>query len=153
MEATNINKILLSLILALRDLEGSLTEREEAAIAKAGEQLYANPQVWENAIEPNLLVIITKNSSLSKLFQSYQSQLDRLDGEIPDNLLPTAADLESIASTPQMALSRPPIQVEPQDLKSDEIINMAIKVMVKNPSTETAKKLNCLQKIKHFLNK
>ena len=149
----NINKILLSLILALRDLEGTLTEQEEAAIAKAGEQLYANPKVWSTAIEPNLLATIAKNSSLSKLFQSYKSQLDLVDGEIPDNLLPTAADLESIADTPPMPRTRPALQVEPPDLKSKEIINMAIKVMVNNSSTETAKKLNCLQRIKQFLDK
>ncbi len=153
MEYTNINKILLSLVLAFRDLESSLTKEEESAIAKTAQQLSVTPQVWETKIEPNLLATISKNSSLSKLFQSYKSQIDRIDGEIPDDLLPTSADLESIENTPQMARSRAPLQVNQKDIKSKEITNMAIKVMASDSPTKTANKINSLQRIKQFLNK
>ena len=151
METDNINTNLLSLVLALQDLEEALTEKEAAAIAKAAKQLSVKPEAWSKKIKPNLLATIEKNSSLSKQFQFYQSQLERIDGEITDDLLPTAADLEPIEKTPQMAKSRAPLQVSGKDTKGREITNMALEIMVSNSPKETANKINYLEKIKQFL--
>ena len=46
METDNINTNLLSLVLALQDLEEALTEKEAAAIAKAAKQLSVKPEAW-----------------------------------------------------------------------------------------------------------
>ncbi len=152
MEYININSFLLSLVLAFQDLEESLAEEEKSALAIAAKQLSAKPEVWSKEIEPNLLATIEKNSNLSKLFQLYKSQLERVDGKIPNNLLPTSADLELVLNSPQMTKTRPLPRIDLQDLKSKEIDNMVIKVMVSDSPTKTAKKLNFLTPIKNFLN-
>ncbi|MDJ0715773.1 MAG: hypothetical protein QNJ54_16330 [Prochloraceae cyanobacterium] len=157
MDYTNINKILLSLILALRDLEESLNEEEEKAIATAGRKLRTEVEYWEKAIEPDLLATIEKNPKLSERFKYYKSKLDRIYEKNPDILFPTDEYLNSIANTPQtpakLSLPKETSEDRKRERNSKEIINMATEVMTKKPLTQTAKKINFLQTIKDFIDK
>lgn len=152
METTNLNNTLLALLLALKDSEIPLSDTEQSDLSLAAEQLSANPKAWEVLIEPRLLVMIQANEPLNQRFQAVKSQLDNL-GDIPLNLLPSEAELQQIApkQKPQPTTRAIP-QVSSSDLRSNEITNMAIRVMATPNPSETAKKLSSFEQFQQFLN-
>lgn len=153
MESTNLNNTLLALLLALKDSETPLSDTEQSDLSQAAEQLSANPKAWEVLIEPRLLVMIQANEPLNQRFQAAKSQLDNLGDKIPLNLLPSEAEVEQAApkQKPQPT-SRAIPQVSSSDLRSNEITNMAIKVMATSNPSETAKKLSSFEQFQQFLN-
>ncbi|BAZ48637.1 hypothetical protein NIES4103_12450 [Nostoc sp. NIES-4103] len=153
METTNLNNTLLALLLALKDSATFLSETEKSDLYQAAEQLSANPKAWEVLIEPRLLVMIQANEPLNQRFQAAKSQLDNLGDQIPVNLLPSEAELEQAApkQKPQ-PITRAIPQVSSSDLKSNEITNMAIRVLATPNPAETAKKLSGFEQLQQFLN-
>ncbi|MEJ1930267.1 hypothetical protein WDZ92_08270 [Nostoc sp. NIES-2111] len=153
METSNLNNTLLALLLALKDSETPLSDTEQSDLSQAAEQLSANPKAWEVLIEPRLLVMIEANEPLNQRFQAAKSQLDNLGDKIPLNLLPSEAEVEQATpkQKPQPTTRAIP-QVSASDLRSNEITNMAIKVMATPNPAETAKKLSRFEQLQQFLN-
>ncbi|MBD2194478.1 MULTISPECIES: hypothetical protein [Calothrix] len=152
METSNLNNTLLALLLALQDSEITLSDTEQSDLSQVAEQLSANPKAWEILIEPRLLVMIQANETLNQRFQAAKSLLDNLGDKIPLNLLPSEAELEQAApkQKPQVVTRGIP-QVSSSDLRSNEITNMAIRVMATPNPSETAKKLSSFDKFQQFL--
>ncbi|MBD2214091.1 hypothetical protein H6G27_30125 [Nostoc linckia FACHB-104] len=153
METTNLNNTLIALLLALKDSETPLSETEQSDLSQVAEQLSANPKAWEILIEPRLLAMIQANEPLNQRFQAAKSQLDNLGDTVPLNLLPSEAELEQVApkQKPQVVTRGIP-QVSSSDLRSNEITNMAIRVMTTPNPSETAKKLSRFEQFQQFLN-
>ncbi|MFB2979854.1 hypothetical protein [Microseira sp. BLCC-F43] len=143
-----VNKTLLALVLALKDLE-DLSEDEKDAFRDAAEQLQLDPDNWQD-YEDYLLTVIKANPLLNKLHQTAKSQLDALNGEIPSNLLPTPAELAAAIPTNQIPVTRGKLPVN-DGYKSNEINNVAINVFSTANPIETAKKLSIIEKIQTFL--
>jgi hypothetical protein len=153
MATQNINNTLLALLLALKDSNTSLSDTEKLEFSEAAEQLAANPKAWEGLIEPRLLDVIKADNALNQRFQMIKLQIESLGDKIPLNLLPTEFELEQVAPLPKTQLtSRAPLQVSTSDLKSNEITNMAIRVLSDTNPVETTQKLSRFGELLQFLN-
>jgi hypothetical protein len=144
-----VNKTLLALSLALKDLEATLSENEQEAFRNTAERLAIDPDNWED-YEPDLLAVIQANPSLNQLYQTARSQLDVLSDKIPSNLLPTQAELEKAIPTVQTPETRGFAPLS-DDYESSEINNMVINILATSNPPETAKKLTRLEQLKQFL--
>ena len=147
------NKFLLSMLLAIKELEAPLNSEEKERLKNAAQQLsfVSNyPTSWETHIEPNLLEIINNNSSLNKLFQDIKSKLDKID-HIPQDLIPTAEDLATVIPTKNQPQERSLVKTSPADLKSNEITNMSIEIISSPEPSETVKKIGKLEKLWNFI--
>jgi hypothetical protein len=144
-----VNKTLLALSLALKDLETPLSQDEQAAFQDAAEQLKLEPDSWQD-YEQDLLKVIQANRTLSQLYQAIRSQLDALSGEIPSNLLPTQAELEQSlpATTTPTERGYAPVS---DDYESNEINNVVINILTTSNPPETVKKLSRFEQLQQFL--
>ncbi|MEQ8385628.1 MAG: hypothetical protein RH949_25025 [Coleofasciculus sp. A1-SPW-01] len=153
MDNLTTNNILLALLLALRDLDTSLTEQETADLTDISHRLYLEPAAWESDIAPSLLSIIQVNPNLNQRYQTAKSQLDQVGDTLPPDLLPTSAELEHVASaTAPKERGFPPVADESES-DSLEINNIAIDILSQPNPSATAKKLSSLDKLKQFLQK
>jgi hypothetical protein len=145
---------LLALLLALRELETPLTTDEQSALTEVAEQLSLNPNAWELFIEPNLLTVIQANPALNQRYQTTLSQLDALEGNIPNDLLPTDAELRQVAPAASQVTTRgfAPVR-DDSEFDSNEINNMvmAINILATPNPAETTKKLSRFEKLKQFI--
>jgi hypothetical protein len=147
------NTTLLALLLALQDFETSLTEQEQAAFTDIAYQLQLEPDAWESEIVPSLVSIIQVNPNLNQLYQTAKYQLDTIGNTLPDDLLPTSAELEHVASaTAPRPRGFAPVADESES-ESLEINNIAIDILSQPNPSATAKKLSSLEKLKQFLQK
>lgn len=147
--AVPINKTLLALLLALKDLEIPLSKEEQVAFQDAAYQLQLDSQGWED-YKLDLLAVIQANPTLNQLYQNAFSQLDALSSNIPCNLLPTQTELEQAIPTAQAPETRGFAPIS-DDLESNEINNLVISVLASPNPSETTKKLNRFEKLKQFL--
>jgi hypothetical protein len=147
--AVPVNKTLLALLLALKDLETPLTKEEQEAFRNVADQLHLDPQGWED-YRLDLLTVIEANCSFNQLYQTALSQLDTLSDNIPCNLLPTDAELEKALTTAQAPVTRGFAPLS-DDLESNEINNMVINVLASHNPTETTKKLSRFEQLQQFL--
>ena len=136
-----VNKTLLALSLALKDLEPPLSENEQEAFRGTAER---------EDYEQELLTVIQANSTLNQLYQTARSQLDVVSDKIPSNLLPTQAELEKAIPTVQAPETRGFAPVT-DDYESSEINNMVINILATSNPPETAKKLTRLEQLQQFL--
>ncbi len=144
-----INKTLLALSLALKDLEAPLSENEQQTFRDAANQLQLDSDHWED-YEPDLLQVIAANPNLNQLYQTAKSQLNALSGEIPSNLLPTQAELQqALPETPQ--LSTRGFAPQNNDDDSNEINNILINILTTSNPPETVKKLSRFEQLQQFL--
>ncbi len=141
-------KTLLALFLALKDLD-TLSEDERKSLRDTADKLYLEPDNWQER-ESELLTTIQANSRFKLLYQTYKSQLDAVQGEIPSHLLPTQAEVEAVIPTNQSPVTRgkPPVN---DGYKSNEINNVAINVLSTANPVETAKKLSRIEQLQQFL--
>jgi hypothetical protein len=146
-----INKTLLALSLALKNLEAPLNQNEQEAFRDAAERLQLDPDSWED-YELDLLSVIQDNSNLSQLYQIAKSQVDAIKGNIPSNLLPTQAELEQALPRTSGAVTRGFAPVS-EDFDSNEINNMVISILATPNPPETVKKLNSFEQLQQFLQK
>lgn len=148
--ATAIPNTLLALLLALKNLEHSLNEDEQEALAKVGQELASNPDDWD-FIEDDLMAIIQANDTLNQLYQEAKAKLDALDAPIPSDLLPTDAELEKALPPESEGGKRAYFEGKP-DEQSNEILNLVTNVVSTEKPEETAKKLSFLERLSQFLN-
>ncbi|NEO30763.1 MAG: hypothetical protein F6K36_10080 [Symploca sp. SIO3C6] len=143
-----VNKTLLALVLALKDVE-EVSEAEKSAFRDAADQLQLEPDNWEEH-ESDLLRVIQDNPKLNQLYRTAKSQLDALSREIPSSLLPTQTELEQVIPTNQTPVTR---GFEPiiDDDESYEINNTVINILTTSNPPEIAKKLSLIEKLQQFL--
>lgn len=144
-----VNKTLLALSLALKDLQSPLCERETKAFRDAAERLHLEPHNWED-YESDLLKVIQANPNLNQLYQATKSQLDALSSEIPSDLLPSQAELEQALPIPPEAATRGFVPVTNDD-ESNEINNMVISILATPNPPEVVKKLSFFKQLQRFL--
>jgi len=144
---------LLALLLALKQLEISLSADEQAKLKKAGQRLKFNPSSWDDA-EKLLMEVIENNLSLARLYHTAKAKLDEIDGKISPELLPTEEELEVelLTDGKRTTVRYGNFEGKP-DRESDEILNVSINVLRKEDSAKTAKKLSFLERIRKFLQK
>ncbi len=153
MDNLTTNNTLLALLLALRDLDTSLTEQEKADLTDISHRLYLEPEAWESDIAPSLLSIIQVNPNLNQRYQTIKSQLDQVGDTLPPDLLPTSAELEHVASaTAPKERGFAPVADESES-ENLEINNIAIDILSQPNPSATAKKLSSLERLKQFLQK
>jgi len=145
-----VNKTLLALVLALKDVE-DISEAEQNAFQDAAAQLHLEPDNWPD-YEADLLKVIQANPSLNQLYQTAKSQLNALNSNIYSNLLPNQAELEQVITTNPTPVERGFAPVIEDD-KSHEINNMVIKVLTTSNPQEAAKKLSRLEQFQEFIKK
>lgn len=147
-----VNNSLLALLLALTDLQTPLSENEKSVLAEVSEQLSADLDAWKPLIEPSLQDMIQANTTLNQLYQTALFQLQAVDGNIPDNLLPSESELEQALPTSNQVVTRgfAPVS-DPEDFESNEITNIAISILATKNPTESVKKLSGFEQIKQFL--
>lgn len=143
-----IDTTLLALLLALSNLDESLSPTEQAALNKAGKQLDANPKAW-NIIEKGLMKVVEANDSLNQQYQAAIALLEAVDGKIPSGLLPTEAELEQLLTVGNKLEKRAGKPKPVQDSQSNEILNMSTEVLKTLNPVEASKKLP-LEKLKDF---
>lgn len=141
-------KTLLALFLALKDLD-TLSEDELASLRNTADQLQQDRDNWQDH-ESDLLTTIQANSQFNFLYQTYKSQLDAVQGEIPSHLLPTQAEVEAVIPTNQIPVTRGKLPVN-DGYKSNEINNVAINVLSTANPVEAAKKLSRIEQLQQFL--
>lgn len=141
-------KTLLALFLALKDLD-TLSEDERASLRNTADQLQQDCDNWQDH-ESELLTTIQANSQFNLLYQTYKSQLDAVQGEIPSHLLPTQAEVEAVIPTNQFPITRGKLPVN-DGYKSNEINNVAINVLSTANPVEAAKTLSRIEQLQQFL--
>lgn len=146
-----MDKFLLSMLLAIRELENPLNPEEKENLHIAAEQLDLDPTTWLTDIEPNLIEIINSNSSLNTLFPDIKSNLEKFD-DIPQDFIPTAEDLATVTPTKHQLRERPIPNDSPGDSKNNEITNIAIQILLSPEPSETVKKIPKLEKLWNFIN-
>jgi hypothetical protein len=153
MDNLTANNTLLALLLALQDLDTSLTEQEQAAFTDISYQLQLDPDAWESDIAPSLLSVIQVNPNLNQLYQTAKCQLDRVGNILAPDLLPTSAELENIVpATDPIGRGFAPVTDESES-DSLEINNVVINILSQPNPSATVKKLSSLDKLKKFLQK
>lgn len=144
------NKFLLSMLLALGELNTPLNSKEKNDLYIFAGQLKADLTAWETSIEDNLIKLINSNPSLKIVFQEIKSKLEKIDN-IPENLIPSAKDLEDVFSKEIKPVERPIIKLDASDLKSNEITNMSIQIISSPEPSKTAKKISKLEQLLNFI--
>ena len=61
----SMEKSLLAMLLAIRELDNPLNSKEKDKLSIIAEQLSLTPAAWNTHIEANLMEIIDRNSSLN----------------------------------------------------------------------------------------
>ncbi len=148
MKTSSLTRILLALMLALKNLKASLDEKTKDQLFEVGEQLELDPDDWE-FIQEGLMAIIDANPDLSQPFQTALTQLDAADSTLPQ-LLPNEQELAEILSN-NGELERRGVGSEKPDFESKEIINIAIGVLKDNNPPTRVKKSSWIDRIVKLL--
>ena len=146
----SMDKFLLSLMYAIKELETPLTSEETKKLKNIGQQLAHDPTAWEIYTEPKLKEIITNNSSLNKVFQNIQPSLENL-GDIPQDFIPNTEELVTVTPRKNLVQERPIPNLSPGDLKSNEITNMSIQVLTSPEPSETVQKISKFEQLRNFI--
>ncbi len=146
------NKLLLSMLLAIKELDSPLKDEEKENLYIAGQQLSLDPSAWKEDIEPTLMEIINKNQSLNTAFQNINSKLEKID-EIPQDLIPNTEEMAAVTPTEEnQPLERPIPDIDSDDLASNEITNAAIQIILSPEPSETVKKISKFDKLMNLIN-
>lgn len=147
----DVNTTLLSLLLALHDLDIPLSEAEESFLVNVGCKLYSGNDSWQSHIEPDLLKMIQSNARLNQLYQAAQSQLKDVSTETLLTYLPSENTILEAMSNNQLVARGFLPTGDSSDGDSQEITNMAINILSQPKPAETVKKLDGFEKIKQIL--
>jgi hypothetical protein len=151
-----MNPSLLALMLALDDLPAALTEAESKSLAAVGEQLAANPDAWETHILPRLQQVLAANPDLQTGFATYKTAVEQLAAQQPEQLTSTlaqvTAQLVGIAPVPVGLVPKGyfPGPVDASEA-SEEINNIAVRVLLTPKPEETVKKVGAFQGLKSIV--
>ena len=133
--SNSMDKFLLSLVYAIKELETPLTSEEKDQLKNVSEQLVEDPTAWEMYTQPMLKEIISNNSSLNKVFQKTLSNLQQI-GDIPQDFIPNTEELVTVTPRKNLVQERPIPNLSPGDLKSNEITNMSVQVLTSPEPSE-----------------
>jgi hypothetical protein len=139
---------LLALLLALKDLDASLSPREQAQLFEVGELLDLDPDDWE-FIDQRLMSIINGNYRLKSLFETANKKLKTLSSSI-SQLLPTERERQQILFTDEPIETRGYIDYD-SNLESAEFLNLSVIILKENDPAEIIKQLTWIDRIKKIL--
>ena len=148
--SNSMDKFLLSLVYAIKELETPLTSEEKDQLKNVSEQLVEDPTAWEMYTQPMLKEIISNNSSLNKVFQKTLSNLEQI-GDIPQDFIPNTEELVIVTPRKNLVQERPIPNLSPGDLKSNEITNMSIQVLTSPEPSETVQKISKFEQLRNFI--
>lgn len=143
---------LLALMLTLDDVSTALNDQERRALAVVAEQLAANPAAWKTHIAANLEAALAASPQLKANFETYATRLAAFQDQLPANWLPQPRELEAVAPVPVGLVPKgfPPGLVDP-DKDSEEINNIAIRILSTAKPEETVKKFEAFKRMKREL--
>lgn len=147
---TKADNTIIAFLLAFQDLKTALKEQEKQNLKEVAKQLDTQPKAWEDYIKKRLLEIITPNPDLNQSYQFYKYQLDNLE-EIPDDLLPTEAEISRLNALEKTAITR---GFKPKDEATgyeSQLNNVVVIVGSSSQPEETVKQATFLEKWKQFL--
>jgi len=147
---TPINTTILAFLLALQELDTSLSQSEKKTLAEIADQLDVRPEAWESFTQPLLLNMIADNESLNQRYHVYKSKLDSLES-IPSEFLPTVTEIEQLKPGQALTIYR---GFKPQSEATgyNQQINNAVIVISRSEQPEaTVKKLSFTEKLKQRL--
>ncbi|MGJ5672186.1 MAG: hypothetical protein ACR9NN_00935 [Nostochopsis sp.] len=148
--ATNTDKTIIAFLLAFQDLNTSLSVQGKQTLQEVAKQLNTQPKAWETHIKELLLGIISENSELNQFYKIYQSQLENIE-EIPDELLPTEAEISSLIPPEKFPITR---GFKPQSKATgyeSQLNNIVVIIGSSEKPEETVKQATSLGKLKQFL--
>ena len=148
--SNSMDKFLLSLVYAIKELETPLTSEEKDQLKDVSEQLVEDPTAWEIYTQPMLKEIISNNSSLNKVFQNTQSNLEKI-GDIPQDFIPSTEGSVTVTPRENLVQERPIPNLSPGDLKSNEITNMCIRIISSPELSVTVKKISKFEALQNFI--
>ena len=140
-----MDQFLLSLMYAIKELETPLTSEEKKQLKSAGQQLKTDPTAWETYTKPMLKEVISKNSSLNKIFQNIHSNLEKISDTSQYFIQPTE-DLVTVTPRESSLEERPLIKPDPEEEDNYELLNMSIQVLQFPEPQEKVKKISKLEK-------
>ena len=148
--SNSMDKFLLSLVYAIKELETPLTSEEKDQLKNVSEQLVEDPTAWEMYTQPMLKEIISNNSSLNKVFQKTLSNLQQI-GDIPQDFIPNTEELVTVTPRKNLVQERPIPNLSPGDLKSNEITNMSVQVLTSPEPSETVQQISKFEQLRNFI--
>ncbi|EDX77206.1 hypothetical protein MC7420_343 [Coleofasciculus chthonoplastes PCC 7420] len=146
---TPINTTILAFLLALEELDTSLSQSEKKTLAEIADQLDVQPKAWESFTQPLLLQMIADNELLNQRYQTYKSKLDSLE-TIPSELLPTVTEIEQLKMGESLPMTR---GYKPQTEATgynQQINNVVIVISRSEHPEATVKKLSLIEKLKQL---
>ena len=146
----SMDKFLLSLVYAIKELETPLTSEEKDQLKDVSEQLVEDPTAWEMYTQPMLKEIISNNSSLNKVFEKTLSNLEKI-GDIPQDFIPNTEELVTVTPRKNLVQERPIPNLSPGSLKSNEITNMCIQIISSPEPSETVQKISKFEQLRNFI--
>ena len=147
---TKADNTIIAFLLAFQDLKTALGEQDKQNLKEVAKQLDTQPKAWEEYIKGRLLEIISPNADFNQSYQFYKSQLDNVQ-EIPDDLLPTEAEINRLISRDKALITRGfKPKSEPTGYEN-QLNNVVVIVGSSEKPEETVKQATFLEKWKQFL--
>ncbi|MGI2904852.1 CHAT domain-containing protein [Tolypothrix sp. VBCCA 56010] len=147
----SIDKTLIALLLALKELQIPLSQDEQAILQDIGQQLDIDPDYWD-FIQEEITALIEANYTLNQLFQTKIAKLDALDGQIPRDFLPNLAELkkEVFGETKEIVTFDGQTRGENYD-RSKQVINITSTILLTENQDQTTKQLVFLEQISEYV--
>ncbi|MCL2933245.1 MAG: hypothetical protein MGG11_13630 [Trichodesmium sp. MAG_R03] len=146
----SMEKSLLAMLLAIRELDNPLNSKEKDKLSIIAEQLSLTPAAWNTHIEANLMEIIDRNSSLNIIFQGIKSQIENIP-EIPQNLIPSTEELAQVIPTKVKPSIRPIPKFDDSNKDIPGITNISIQVFLSPEPSQTVQKNKKFEKLLNFI--
>ncbi len=147
---SSINKTLIALLLALKELQIPLSKDEQAILQDIGQQLDIDPDYWD-FIQEEITALIEANYTLNQLFQAKIAKLNALDGRIP-RFLPNVTELkkELFGDAKEVITFDGNSKDEPED-KFKQVINITSTILLTENQDQTTKQLVFLEQISEYV--
>jgi hypothetical protein len=140
---------LLALSLALYNIV-DLDLKERSDIRRLVQRLVLHPDTW-GSIEQDLREIISSNSSLNQLYQDTEAQLNAINGQIPQELLPTETELQELPGDSNIEVFGYFPKGKSNFDRKEDITNFLIDaVLDTNDQPKSAKQTKFLERVQRF---
>ncbi|BAZ49855.1 hypothetical protein NIES4103_24680 [Nostoc sp. NIES-4103] len=140
----------MAFLLAFQGLNTALSQQEKQNLKEVAKKLDSQPKAWESYIQKDLLEIIAANPELNQAYQFYKHQLDKLE-EIPNDLLPTDAEISRLISCNQASILKGFIPKSEVIDYASQINNVAVIIGNSEQPEETVKQATFLDRWKQLL--
>ncbi len=147
----SINKTLIALLLAIKELQTPLTKDEQAILQNVGQQLDPDLDYWDD-IEEQITALIEGNYSLYQIFQAKIRKLEGLEGRIPKEFLPNFAEFkkELFGEPKEIVTFDGSTNGEYYD-RSTQLINITSTILQTENQDQTTKQLVFLEQISQYV--